>query len=317
MQFANLKTVYKESYIPIFESCIIGLIAGISAVLLSTGVSWLGALRVHISSIAPSVYVLPLFGLVGGLIAGLLVERVAPEASGSGIPQVRAVLDRIIVALNLRTAMVKLLGGTVALGSGFFLGREGPTVQLGAALAVPLTRLLPTTTEHKRQLIAAGAGAGLASAFNAPLAGVIFVLEELLKEIKPVTVIIAAIACSVACLVLNILGPAHLRQAVTEINTMISFAPDDIPFYLLLGMAAGLFGALFNAGILKALDFNRQVLRVPLPVRTGLAGLLSGTIISILPEAFHNYAGMRTLIIAGNTDWHVVLLAFGVFFFLH
>jgi len=265
---------------------------------------------------ASHFYVLPAFGLVGGLIAGLLVEKVAPEASGSGIPQVRARLDRITMPLNFRIALVKLLGGTIALGSGLFLGREGPTVQLGASLAAPLARWLPTTSAHKRQLIAAGAGAGLTAAFNAPLAGVTFVLEELLKEMKLSTVMIAVVACSVACLTLNVMSPPHLRAALNELTPSISFNLIDIPFYLLLGVVAGLFSAVFNAGILGALNFNRQVLRVPVTLRVGLAGLISGAIISVMPEAFHNYAGMRALIIAGETQYQMVIVAFLEFYLL-
>lgn len=306
----------KESYVPILESCIIGIAAGFSAVLLGAGINWLGALRVHFSELASPMIVLPAFGLVGGLVAGLLVERVAPEASGSGIPQVRASLDRIIMALDFRVALVKLLGGTIALGSGLFLGREGPTVQLGAALAAPLTRWLPTTMEHKRQLIAAGAGAGLTAAFNAPLAGVTFVLEELLKEIKASTIIIALIACSVSCFVLNLFSPPHLRHEVGALAQIISFSPGDVPFYLLLGAAAGLWGAIFNSAIIGALNLNREVLKVPVTIRVGLAGLVSGIIIAILPETFHNYAGMRALIVSGQEHWHMVLIAFLEFYLL-
>jgi CIC family chloride channel protein len=316
VQLTHLKTPDKESYIPVLESCIIGLVAGLSAVALSAGVSWLGSLRVHFSEIWPSCYVLPAFGLVGGLIAGLLVERVAPEASGSGIPQVRARLDRIVMALDFRIALVKLLGGTVALGAGFFLGREGPTVQLGAALAAPLARWLPTTAAHKRQLIAAGAGAGLTAAFNAPLAGIIFVLEELLKEIKPTTIIITVIACSVSCFVLNLFGPPHMHTASDTLEPMISFAPRDVPFYVLLGVVAGLFGAVFNAAILGSLKLNRDLLRIPVTVKVGLAGLVSGAIMSVLPETFHNYAGMRALIIGGGTGWPMVVVALLEFYLL-
>jgi CIC family chloride channel protein len=285
-------------------------------VLLSAGVDWLGTLRVHLSNIWQPGYVLPIFGLVGGLIAGLLVERVAPEASGSGIPQVRARLDRIVMALNLRVALVKLLGGTLVLGSGFFMGREGPTVQLGAALAAPLARFLPTTAEHKRQLIAAGAGAGLTAAFNAPLAGVTFVLEELLKEVKPATIIIAIIACSVSCFVVNTLWPPHLHAAASALNSVISFSPSDLPFYLLLGLVAGVCGAIFNMTIIAALKFNRDILKIPVAARIAFAGLVSGSIMSVLPDSFHNYAGMRALIIAGETNWPMVVLAFLAFYSL-
>lgn len=311
-----MKLLDQDAYVPIFESCIIGLVAGLSAVALSDGVSWLGALRVHLSSMTSHLYVLPLFGLIGGLIAGFFVETMAPEASGSGIPQVKACLDRIMMPLNFRVALAKLIGGTIALGSGFFLGREGPTVQLGAAMAAPLARWLPTTAQHKRQLIAAGAGAGLTAAFNAPLAGVTFVLEELLKEVKPSTVMIAVVSCSVSCFVLNTISPPHLRATIKSLAPSISFSLADIPFCVVLGVVAGLLSAIFNASVIGALKFNRQVLRIPITFRVGLAGLLSGAVIAAMPPAFHDYAGMRALIVAGQTSYQIVAIAFVEFFFL-
>jgi len=213
-------------------------------------------------------------------------------------------------------ALAKLLGGIAALGSGLFLGREGPTVQLGAALAGPLSRIFPTTAAYKRQLIAAGAGAGLAAAFNAPLAGVIFVLEELLKEIKPSTIVIATVACSASSLVLDMVRPPHMHAAAKPLMASVSFAPYDLVFYILLGLLTGLCSAIFNGGIIAALEFNRTKLKIPVTLKVGLAGLLSGLIISFLPAYFHNYAGMRGLIIAGETNWTTVLLAFFDFFLL-
>lgn len=306
----------RTTYIPIVESCVIGLVAGISAVLLGVGVNWLGALRVHLSTFVHSNFVLPAFGLVGGLIAGLLVEKIAPEASGSGIPQVRAQLDRMIMPLDLRIALVKLLGGTIALGSGFFMGREGPTVQLGAALAAPLSKLFPTSAEHKRQLIAAGAGAGLTAAFNAPLAGVTFVLEELLREVKPSTIMITLVACSAACFILNIFEPSALRETARQVAAAISFSPKDIPFLVFLGAAAGVLGALFNKAILGALNLNRKYLRIPICLRVALAGLVTGLIITVLPQDFRNYAGMRGEIITGSVPMSLVVVAFLEYYLL-
>ncbi len=308
-----LKLKESAGYVPIIEACIIGFVAGGSSVLLSMGVTALGAWRVQISEGASPTIFLSAFGLAGGLVAGFLVDKVAPEASGSGIPQVKAWLDRVMMALDFRVALVKLMGGIVALGCGLFLGREGPTVQVGAAVANPISRWLPTTAAHKRQLIAAGAGAGLAAAFNAPLAGVVFVLEELLKEIRPSTIVLTTIACAVASLVLNTFWPPHQRSIVEPLMQAISFKSPELPFYLLLGILSGLCGAAFNAGILGALNFNKKVLRLPTALRVGLAGMVSGAVISLLPISFHDYAGMRALIIAGEPNTNVVVAAFFIY----
>lgn len=295
------------SYIPILEACIVGAVAGASAVLLSFGVNTLGTLRVHFSETATMHFALPVFGLLGGLLAGMLVEKVAPEAAGSGIPQVRAALDRVRVALDFRVALAKLLGGVLAIGAGLFMGREGPTVQLGAAVAAPLSSWIPTTLEHRRQLIAAGAGAGLTAAFNAPLAGVIFVLEELLKEVKSSTVIITITACSISCLILNLVSPPHLRLPVHNLTPQITFDMLDGPFYVLLGIVCGIAGGCFNLSILFWLNVNKK-LPGSTTLKVGFAGLLSGLIMSGLPEIFHDYAGMRALIVAGATDCHTVVV---------
>lgn len=311
-----MKLLKSENQIPVIEAGLIGLIAGLSAELLSFGVNWLGSLRMIISNVAPPVLILSALGLFGGFIAGILVEVVAPEASGSGIPQVRARLDRIIVALDFRVAIVKLIGGTIALGSGLFLGREGPTVQLGASLAAPLTTRMSGAREYKRQLIAAGAAAGLTAAFNAPLAGVVFVLEELLREVRYSTILLSVISCSMACLVLNLFNSPHLRHDLEPIAAQIQFSLQDLPFYALLGVLCGLLGALFNGCILGALKVNRSFKRIPTSFKVALAGLVSGLLISYLPAQFHNYAGMRILISSGASDWQTALIAFPIFFIL-
>ena len=168
--------------VPFIEAFFVGLAAGGSAVLLKFGVEWLGTLRLETANHYSLYIVLPAFGAIGGFLAGLLVDKVAPETAGSGIPQVKAALNRVRMTLDLRVAFAKLLGGLIVLGSGLFMGREGPTVQLGAAVAASLTRRGKNAVRYRRQLIAAGAGAGLAAAFNAPIAGVVLVFYEKLKD---------------------------------------------------------------------------------------------------------------------------------------
>jgi CIC family chloride channel protein len=304
------------AYLPILEAAIFGLVAGAAAVALSLGVDALGAWRIALSNAHRAVIVLPLFGLIGGLIAGLLVQRVAPQASGSGIPQVRAALDRIKMPLDWRIAIVKLVGGTIALGSGLFMGREGPTVQLGAAMAATLSKYAPGARAYRRQLIAAGAGAGLAAAFNAPVAGAIFVLEELLREMRPTTVVIALAASSTAALAVKTLWPPRGHVAAHLSAAQIYFQSADLPFYIILALVCALAAWAFNNGIVFALNLYRRAKFLPVALKVGLAGAVSGLIIAFTPPSFHDYAGLRGLIITGLESWQTVSVALVEFYVL-
>src|SRR5215472_13264391 len=115
-------------------------------------------------------------------LAAWLVRRFSPQASGSGIPHVEAVIRGELPQAPFWLIPVKFVGGLLAIGSGLALGREGPSVQMGASLAHFLGKVFRRHWADCRMLLAAGAGAGLATAFNAPIAGAIFVLEELLRR---------------------------------------------------------------------------------------------------------------------------------------
>jgi CIC family chloride channel protein len=315
-EHASGDTVRIGAYLPIIEAALFGFVAGAAAVALSLGVDALGTWRVSLSTKYPPLVVLPLFGFIGGTIAGLLVQRVAPQASGSGIPQVRAALDRLKMPLDWRIAIVKLVGGTVALGSGLFMGREGPTVQLGAAMAATLSKYAPGAISYRRQLIAAGAGAGLAAAFNAPVAGAIFVLEELLKEVKPTTVVIALAASSTAALAVKSFWPMPAHATAHLTADQIFFRTIDLPFYILLALVCALAAWAFNNGILYALNLYRKAKFIPMALKVGLAGLASGLIIANTPQSFHDYAAIRSLIIAGLESWQTVAFALLEFYVL-
>jgi CIC family chloride channel protein len=302
--------------ITIFEACCIGLVSGLAAVFLKQGIGWLGGWRVSLSYQYPVWIVLPLIGLLGGLLAGWLTERLAPEAAGSGIPQVKAALAGVAIPLNWRVAVVKMLSVIVAIGSGLNLGRQGPTVQIGAALAAQFSRWLPTSPEYRRQLIAAGAAAGLAAGFNAPIAGVLFVVEEFLQDFSGLTLGTAILASFVGAVVSRLLGGQGLSLTIDLMDSRANFSLQDVPFFLILGLAAGLLGALFSRGIFLSLAFNRRVLRLSLPWKVGLAGLITGLLMTLLPPEFRDSAGLRETFIIGGTQWYLILLAFTVKFVL-
>lgn len=301
--------------INLLEACTIGLVAAIGAVLLKDGVGFLGAWRIVGVDFANANFgqwhflFLPLVGLVGGLVAGALIQFVAPEATGSGIPQVKAAIMGVPQDLGLRTAAVKLVSCVVALGSGLSMGREGPTVQLSAALSAKASELIRSSPKHRAQLIAAGAGAGLAAAFNAPLAGALFVLEELIGRISGFTVGTAVVACFMAAVLSRLVGVHSLDIEMSKLNGLSTFFPIDIPFYLLLGAAAGLLGALFNKSIIGGLTLNRDFLKWPVTITCGLAGLISGILVASVPPLYNDYSGLREALVAGNLGLNAILLA--------
>ncbi|BAZ41553.1 Cl- channel voltage-gated family protein [Calothrix sp. NIES-4101] len=306
----------------IAEASVIGLVAALSAVLLKFGSGALGTWRVHSSHLFPAWIVLPLVGMVFGFLAGLLVERLAPEASGSGIPQVKATLANVPMNLSWRVACIKLLSAIIAIGSGLTLGRQGPTVQVGAGLAAGMSRWVPTSPDHRRQMIAAGAGAGLAAAFNAPIAGVLFIVEELLQDLSGLTLGTAIIASFIGGVVSRLLGGGSLLLNLQQNQISSSFAITEIPFYLLLGLCAGFLAALFNRGLIYSIKLYRR-LHVSLAIRVALAGLVSGIIVSLLSNLsgdntnlFRDNTGLREFVIATSANTSLAAIAFIVQFLL-
>lgn len=299
----------KPKRFAVVEACAIGLAAAIAAILLQHSSAWIGIGRIRAAGILPAYLVFPLLGFFGGALAGWLVERFAPETSGSGMPEVKAVLAKVPIPLDLRVAWVKLLSASLVLGSGFPLGREGPTVQIGAALAAQMSQWTPTSPEQRRQLIAAGAGAGLAAAFNAPIAGVLFVVEELLQDISGMTLGTAILASFIGSTVARAFGNQSLGLDLHLIPIPTTFSALEIPFYLILGAVAGGLGVVFNKGILASLNLNQRLKWLNLPMRIGLVGAAIGIVTAVLPIVFWNKAELRELLFTGQADWHLAALA--------
>ncbi len=217
-----------------------------------------------------------LFSAVGAVLATLLVIRYAPETSGSGIPHLKAVLHRFRDLSWGRVLAVKMFGGVLAIGSGLALGREGPTVQMGGAVADGISRGMNVSLQDRLTLTAAGAGAGLAAAFNAPLSGLAFVLEEMQRDFRPAVFGASFVAAAAADVV------ARSVSGQLPVFTVPSYTMPPLsalPAFAVLGIFAGLLGVAYNRGLLRTLDL---MARVPQTWRIGIcagvgaaAGLLA------------------------------------------
>ena len=313
LRFRRLHNFFGPKRVAFLEACIIGVVSGLAAVALKQSVEVLTSWR--LTSTMPTWLLLPLVGFWGGAASGWLLERVAPEAAGSGIPKVKAALAYIDIPLNLRVALAKLGSTMLALGSGLSLGRQGPTVQIGAALAAQLSQWVPTSPEYRRQLIAAGAAAGLAAGFNAPIAGVLFVVEELLQDFSNLTLGTAILASFVGAVVSRLLGGQGLNLSTFGMM-QTGLSVQDLPFLVLLGILAGILGGVFSKGIFTSLHFFQQMKTVSLPLRIGLAGGFTGLVGAALPIAAQDNTGLREFLVTGGAVWQVIAIAFLVKFVL-
>lgn len=197
-----------------------------------------------------------LFTLTGASLSVLLVRKFAPEASGSGIPHLEAVLQRFRDLNWKRILPVKFLGGILAIGGGMALGREGPTVQMGGAVGDAIARFLKVSSRERLIMISSGAGAGLAAAFNAPMSGLVFVLEEVRRDFQPVVFGAAFLAAVVSDVI------ARVGMGQFPIFPVPSYEPPplpSLPVFALLGIFAGLLGVFFNHGLLETIRFYSRV----------------------------------------------------------
>ncbi|HUE38054.1 MAG TPA: H(+)/Cl(-) exchange transporter ClcA, partial [Candidatus Binatia bacterium] len=262
------------------RAVIVGLAVGMTAVAFRAALDWEEPLRMRALEAAHA------FGFLGLLVvlsattgaaafAVWLVKRFSPEASGSGIPHVKAVVRNLRPMPWARILGVKFVGGAVAIGAGLALGREGPTIQMGAAIGEMVRGWFDTTPRERRTLIAAGAGAGLSAAFNAPLAGLVFVLEELQGDFAPAVFATALVASVVADLTTRLL----LGQLPVFHVSGTTIPPlGALPLSLVLGVLAALLGVAFNRGLLASLDAFQQIARR----RPWYAGAVAGAIVGML-----------------------------------
>jgi CIC family chloride channel protein len=210
--------------------------------------------------------------------AMLMVRFIAPEATGSGVPEIEGTLLHERPIFWKRLLPVKFIGGVLAISAGMVLGREGPTIQMGGNLGAMLSDFFYIAKHRRDTLIAAGAAAGLAAAFNAPLAGVIFIIEEMRNafNFSFTNFKMVSICCVASTIVTRfIMGSAPaIHMDVFNLPSLSSLV-----WFFLFGIVMGFAGLLYNIMLMKSLK-QTDKLRIRLRflfviVVGGLVGYLS------------------------------------------
>ncbi|PZR72058.1 MAG: chloride channel protein [Chthoniobacterales bacterium] len=214
--------------------------------------------------------------VVTSLITGWLLNSFAPEAAGSGIPQVKLRFLKEFGSAPRRIAWIKFVAGVISIGGGQSLGREGPTVQIGSNLASTLAGILGVTKQNRRAASAAGAAAGLSAAFNAPLASVAFVLEEIIGDLNSRSLGAVLLASVVGAFVVHAFIGAQPAFVLPEIHE------PSWRGYLLMPISAAfaaLVGIIFQRVTLSLRSRCKNVRTIPrwlLPLFGGLTTWVIG-----------------------------------------
>lgn len=241
---------------------------------------------------------------VGGIFVGLLVTFGAPEAKGHGVPEVLKAMALHGGRIRPVVVMVKALASAIAIGSGASVGREGPIIQIGSALGSTIAQIFRLNEARIKNLVACGAAAGISSVFNAPIAGVLFSLEVILKDFGAKTlgtVVISSVAASIVSRMFLGEHPSFMAPSYGLYN------PHEIFIYLLLGVLSAFAALLFMFTLHKSEDIFDD-LRMPEWLKPVLGGLLLGGIGYFFPQVFG--AGLKSIedVLHGNLGLMLLLL---------
>ncbi|EPM5567127.1 H(+)/Cl(-) exchange transporter ClcA [Providencia thailandensis] len=318
----RLKESNKTPFGILLLSAVIGAFVGLVGTLFELGTTWVSNYRSSSVNelITDKWLLIPAMFAVSAILAMIgyyLVKKISPESGGSGIPEIEGALQDLRPVRWWRVIPVKFFGGLGALGSGMVLGREGPTVQLGANISQMFYDIFRIKdNESRHTLLAAGAAAGLSTAFNAPLAGILFIIEEMRPQFKYSLISIKAvfIGSITSTIVYQLISG---QAAILNIGQFSSAPLNTLWLYLILGMLFGVIGICFNRFLLylqtKFLAFyQNKVSRFVL--MGGLIGGCCGAIGVYTPEVVGGGFSVIHQMVAGSFTVSVLILFFALRF---
>jgi CIC family chloride channel protein len=229
------------------------------------------------------VWFVVLAPVVGGLIYGPIVSRFAPEARGHGVPEVMLAVNRMGGRMRPQVPIVKSLASALCIGSGGSVGREGPIVQIGSALGSVLGQRLRLTEAQLRLLVACGAAGGIAATFNAPIAGVFFALELILRNFEARSFGLVVLSSVTA----DAIGRAAFGRAAFLVLPAFTFtSPLELILYAGLGVFATGVGLAFVRILYAGEDLADRLWRWPDWLRPGVGGVLLGLLLLAVPQMY-------------------------------
>ncbi|HEY9316154.1 ClC family H(+)/Cl(-) exchange transporter [Williamsia sp.] len=277
---------------------LIGFIGGAFRWCLREADQWRGDMLEWAHELPGPGWLVPVAVTATGAGLAALIVRWIPLAAGSGIQHVEAVARGEAQAAPLRVLPAKFVGGVLSIGSGLVLGREGPTVHMGAAIGAEAGRRVKLGADDSRLMQTSVAGAGLGVAFNAPIGGALFVFEEVTKTFRTRTVIptLVAVAVGVGCSRI-IMGdrPDFLVGDVDSPSIIL------LPVFVVFGLLTGFLGMFYNKLILGSLDLVARFPAVPQTVKAAAIGAVIGALLAFDPLAAGDGDALGQRLIGGGS----------------
>ncbi|HEY5242530.1 MAG TPA: chloride channel protein [Polyangiaceae bacterium] len=273
---AEIRFAPTEAQRLFFLTIVIGVVCGLAAVAFHVSITLASHMLIDQAMRAPGktwigwTLVTPTLGAVA---CGVLLQYVVPNARGSGIPQVKIAFAVRGGRLRLRDSVGKFVVGALQLGSGSSLGREGPTVQICAGVASFLGRITGVSPKALRRLVPVGAAAGIAAAFNAPIAAVTFTIEEVVGNLDQAVLSGVIVAAALAAVIeRSVLGEHPIFDVPQPYGLHHA---SSLLIYAMLGVASAVASVAFTDSLLALRLWFRKS-RLPLWARPGVGGLVTG-----------------------------------------
>lgn len=285
-----LKVVPSESHRVFAVALAAGALCGLSAVSFHLAIiateNRLIERALHNPSQRLSTWLIILIPTVGALFCGVILQFIVPGARGSGIPQVKVAYAVRGGRVPLSEAIGKFLVGALQIGSGSSLGREGPTVQICAGIATSLGRAAALSRENLRRLLPVGAAAGIAAAFNAPIAAVTFTIEEVVGDLDQAVLTWTVVAAAIAAAVERAILGEHPVFTMTR-NYGLDHA-SSLLSYAALGLAAAAVSLIFTESLLFTRSRFQRLTTIPAWLRPAIGGLITGILAALALRFLHS-----------------------------
>lgn len=299
-----------EHTLMIIVAIIIGVMAGFGAIIIRllireiSSLSFPGDLNFLGNVIESPWYLVIIVPAIGGLLVGPIINRFAPEAKGHGVPEVmQAILLRGGI-IRPRVAFIKTIASAVTIGTGGSVGREGPIIQIGSSLGSMLGQIFRIPSNRLKTLVGCGAAAGIAAAFNAPIAGALFAVEIVLmdftvSQFSPI--VISSVVATVISHTFEGNEPAFAVPAYQLVSVYELF------FYFVLGIISGVISYVFIKVLYFLEDFFDYRMKIPEDLKPALGGLILGIVALYFPQIMGTGYDTISSALYSNLTWYLAL----------